>query len=447
MTDFPSWGAYPEQSQQGRFVKDRFSDFAAVGIDSNSAEHNQSLLPYGLGRSYGDSCQNLQGLVLSSKALNHFIHFDDTSGLLTVEAGVSLADIIEFALPKGWFLPVTPGTKFVTVAGAIANDVHGKNHHSAGSFANHIACFELLRSDGTRLLCSESDNNDWYQATIGGLGLTGFITWAVLQLKPVKSRFIDSESFKYQTLNEFFTLSEESEAEFEYTAAWLDCSAKGKKLGRGQFIRGNHAVVSDLHPLDQVLSSTKLAVPVTPPMSCINRLSVPAFNFLYFHRQKSGKTESLEHFDPFFYPLDGIHHWNRLYGKKGFVQYQCVVPKAVAEDAIKTLLEKISRSGQGSFLVVLKMMGDAASKGLLSFPMGGATLALDFPMLGDKTLRLLNDLDETVKQAGGRLYPAKDARMSAEFFQAAYPNWQQVEEKRDPKIMSDFWRRVTGIES
>lgn len=430
MSQFPSWGCYPGGEQAGFYWDSRTSQFPPS---------ESSVLPYGLGRSYGTSCQNLSGQVVSSKRLDHFLAFDQATGLLHCEAGVTLADILSVFLVKGWFLPVTPGTKFVTVAGAIANDVHGKNHESAGSFACFVKSLTLLRSDGEVLQCSAEKNSQWFYATIGGLGLTGFIVSAVLQLKPVSSRFVESETIKYQHLNDFFRLAEDSQ-DFEYTAAWLDCLASGERLGRGHFIRGNHAS-------DGVLTSTTskkpLAIPLTPPISLVNSFSLKAFNSLYFHRQRNVHKYAKQDYDPFFYPLDSIHHWNRIYGRKGFLQYQCVIPSAEASLAIKEILQKISRAKQGSFLVVLKMMGEKNSGGLLSFPQQGATLALDFPFLGDKTLDLLNHLDETVRQAKGRLYPAKDARMSGEMFRECYPEWQSLEQLRDPMIQSDFWRKVT----
>lgn len=429
MSRFPSWGCYPGGEQAGCYWDDKNSNFP-------NAE--TTVLPYGLGRSYGTSCQNLQGQVVSSKLRNHFIAFDPENGLLHCEAGVTLAEILSVCLPKGWFLSVTPGTKFVTVAGAIANDVHGKNHESAGSFGCYVHSFELLRSDGERLLCSASQNSEWFYATIGGLGLTGFITSAVIQLKKVNSRRVESETIKYQHLNDFFTLAEQSQ-DYEYTAAWLDCLATGAQLGRGHFIRGNHALNGGL---TAKADKKTLSVPLTPPISLINKLSLQAFNSAYYHRQRKASVTKQTDYNPFFYPLDSLHHWNRIYGKKGFLQYQCVIPLADAQQGIEEILQKISYAKQGSFLVVLKMMGNKTSGGLLSFPQQGATLALDFPFLGQKTLDLLNQLDQTVLQAKGRLYPAKDARMSGEMFRACYSDWQTLEQLRDPAIQSDFWRKV-----
>lgn len=430
MSNFPSWGRYPGGEQRGAYLANRHDGFPLF---------ENSVLPYGLGRSYGNSCQNLAGTVLSTKQLNQFIAFDAGSGILHCEAGVTLADILAVFIPKGWFLPVTPGTKYVTVAGAIANDVHGKNHVQAGSFSCHLQGFYLLRSDGNHFYCSATENSEWFAATIGGIGLTGIISSAKIQLKKINSRFVYSETIKYSHLDEFFSLSAESESSHEYTAAWLDCLAKGEHLGRGHFIRGNHA---DDGELSLAQEKRKLSMPVVPPVSLVNGLSLRAFNQLYYHRQQSIRRQAKIDYDPFFYPLDGILHWNRIYGKNGFVQYQCVIPKQQAKEAIRAILQRISHSGEGSFLVVLKMMGDKAGKGLLSFPQEGATLALDFPFRGQKTLALLSTLDALVLEAAGRLYIAKDARMPADVFRRSYPQWQQLEAMRDPAIVSDFWRKV-----
>ncbi len=436
MSEFTSWGGYPKVVQKGEFLRNRYSDISAC---------SNTLLPYGKGKSYGDSCLNTQGIVLSSKELQHFISFDSKTGILRCEAGVTLSDIIDVCLPQGWFLPVTPGTKYVTVGGAIGNDVHGKNHHKAASFGNHVLQFELLRTDGSRMVCSPESNIDWYKATIGGLGLTGFITWVEIQLKKVESRSMHTGSIKYKNLDEFFALSEESKEKYEYTVAWIDCLASGASLGKGHFIRGNHSKLNDIRANESLSKKNKLNVPVKSPISLINGLSVRAFNKLYYERQRNKHVSATIDYDPFFYPLDGIDNWNRIYGGKGFLQHQCVIPLEHASLGIREILARISASGQGSFLVVLKMMGELESRGLLSFCSSGVTLALDFPFRGNKTLSLLSDLDEVVSQSGGKIYPAKDARMSAELFQASYPQWKTVESMRDPNIMSDFWRRVTGI--
>ncbi|MBL4868639.1 MAG: FAD-binding oxidoreductase [Pseudomonadales bacterium] len=400
-------------------------------------------LPYGNGRSYGDSCLNDQGSMIDGKKLDHFIDFDTEQGLLKVEAGVLLSSILALIVPADWFIPASPGTKFVTVGGAIANDVHGKNHHVTGTFGCNISQFELLRSDGKRLLCSPTENQDYFAATIGGLGLTGMITWAEIRLKPINNPFINCESIKYNSLAEFMSLSEESATHYEYTVAWVDCLATGDKLGKGHFIRGNHADsgVTEKQPSPP---KSHLSVPFSFPNGILNGLTVNMFNTLYYNRQFSKIKASVSHYDPFFYPLDSILDWNRIYGSRGFFQYQCVVPKD--DHAMREIMQSIAKAKVGSFLTVLKEFGDIKSPGMLSFPRSGMTFALDFPNQGARTLALLERLDDIVKDAKGAVYPAKDARMSAESFQQYYPNWEEFSHYIDPKFSSSFWRRVTGVE-
>lgn len=431
MSRFESWGRYPKIDQKAKVQVSRTDALPA----------DCSWLPFGNGRSYGDSCLNANGVVLSSQNLKHFIAFDHETGVLRCEAGVTLAEIIDLVLPHGWFLPVTPGTKFVTVGGAIGNDVHGKNHHVHGTFGEHVRCFELLRSSGERLLCSEDENSDYFAATIGGLGLTGFISWAELQLRPVNNYAIEQENIKYQNLDEFFKLSEDSDQDYEYTVAWVDCLATGNALGRGHFTRGNHAKKGVRLPKAKVRN---IPFPITPPVSLVNKYSLKWLNRAYYHRQLSRSVTSCVHYDPFFYPLDSILNWNRAYGPKGFLQYQCAIPTEHARDAMRELLERIALSGMGSLLVVLKVFGKANSPGWLSYPLEGANLALDFPYIDDRTHNLLTRLDEVVMQTGGRVYPAKDAHMSAEQFQHYYPKWKDLRELKDPNIDSSFWRRVTA---
>jgi FAD/FMN-containing dehydrogenase len=395
------------------------------------------MLPYGNGRSYGDVCQNQDGVLLATRGLDRFIAFDAATGILECEAGVLLSEIIDLVLPAGWFLPVTPGTCFVTVGGAIANDVHGKNHHRTGTFSHHVLEFELLRSDGQVLRCTPQHNRDWFSATAGGLGLTGLIRCAKLQLRRVPGPWIRGDSMRFATLGEFFALAHQSDADHEYTVAWLDCGAGRSKLGRGIFIRGNHAS-SDRRPP----SGSPLRMPVTPPISLVNGLTLPIFSRLYFHSPAAQQRDALWHFQPFFYPLDRVLHWNRIYGPQGFFQYQCVVPEQCAEESLAQMLELIARCGLGSFLVVLKLFGQIPSTGLMSFPRPGATLALDFPNRGARTLALLESLDAVTRSAGGAVYPAKDARMSAASFRQYFPQWERFQAYIDPQFSSSFWRRV-----
>ncbi|MFL5814017.1 MAG: FAD-binding protein [Bdellovibrionia bacterium] len=402
----------------------------------------KTLLPRGQGRSYGDACLNDGEYLLSTSGLDRLIAFDRQTGLLRCESGVTLEQILEISVPQGWFLPVTPGTKYASIGGAIANDVHGKNHHRAGNFGHHVRRFELLRSDGTRRICSPTENADWYQATIGGLGLTGLITWAEVQLKPVQGPFISQEVIRFRNLEEFFEISESSDADYEYTVSWIDCLARGKSLGRGHFIRGNHSVTPGA--AEDFREKRKKAVPFDFPGWTLNSLSVKAFNTLYYNRQISRSKFSTVHYDPFFYPLDAIRSWNRIYGKRGFLQYQCVVPYQQGSEAIREVLGRIAAAKTGSFLAVLKTFGNVPAVGMMSFPRPGVTLALDFPNSGEKLYKLFEDLDQVVAQSGGALYPAKDARMSSTHYLQFYPRYREFTRFIDPQISSSFWRRTGG---
>lgn len=398
------------------------------------------MLPFGNGRSYGDVCLNREGCLVDSRALDALTLEADT-GIVRAGGGVLLGDVLDLVVPKGWFLPVSPGTKFVTVGGAIANDVHGKNHHRAGCFGGHVLRFEVLRSDGSRTVCSPEQNVDLFEATIGGLGLTGLITWAEVRMKRIEGPEIVAESTRFGTLGHFFALSKETEDTHEYTVAWIDCLARGDDAGRGWFFAGNHRAGQG----DDGKGTTRrptLRVPFTSPFPLVNRISLRLFNTLYYARSRPARE--VVHYDGFFYPLDSIREWNRIYGPNGFYQFQCVIPDRFGEEGIREILAQIAEAGRGSFLAVLKQFGDRPSPGWLSFPRPGPTLALDFPNRGAETRRLLKRLEAVVAEAGGAIYPAKDACMSPSTFQAAYPRWEELEALRDPAFSSDFWRRTTG---
>lgn len=430
-----AWGRYPLARQALKHLHDRTLPLPAF---------EGHALPRGNGRSYGDSCLNPGGTLLCARGLDRFIHFDAATGVLRCEAGVTLEEIIDLVLPQGWFLPVTPGTRFVTVGGAIANDVHGKNHHRTGTFGHHIRAFELLRSDGNRHLCTPEETGDaWFSATVGGLGLTGLVTWAELQLRRVPGSALEVENIRFGSLDEFFDLSKRSAVSHEYSVAWIDCLAGGRQRGRGHFTRADHA--AGLPGERPRQPGRGLSMPFTPPASLVNRLSVRPFNMLKYWSQPARSKRSISHLLPFFYPLDGIRNWNRIYGPAGFLQYQCVLPPAEARAGTDALLAEIARCGQGSFLAVLKEFGDAPSLGMLSFARPGTTLALDFPNNGPEVFRLLDRLDHIVDEAGGALYPAKDARMSAASFQRAYDRWQAFSSFIDPRLSSGLFRRVMGF--
>jgi FAD/FMN-containing dehydrogenase len=424
-----SWGRWPRYEHRIVAITDRSQPLPAFA----------PMLAFGNGRSYGDVCLNAGGTLLATRGLDRFIGFDQTNGVLECEAGVLLSEITALTLPRGWFPPVTPGTALITVGGAIANDVHGKNHHRAGSFGHHLLSFQLHRSNGELLQCSPTENADWFGATIGGLGLTGLISTARLQLRRVPGPWIAGDSRRFDSLEEFFALAAQSDAEYEYTVAWLDCAARAGKLGRGVFMRGNHVDHPAPPPRDRALR-----FPLTPPVSPVTPFSVRLFNEFYFHRPGAQQKHVIWHYRPFLYPLDSLLDWNRLYGPRGFFQYQCVLPQGTAAAALPEMLQRIADSRQGSFLVVLKQFGTMPSLGWLSFPRPGVTLALDFPNRGDTTLQLLESLDAITGAAGGAVYPAKDARMSARSFQRYFPAWQQLQGYVDPKFSSSFWRRVTG---
>lgn len=437
MSAYQSWGRYPRVEQDARPLSWRHQPLPLAGLDG-------PVLAYGQGRSYGDACLNAGGVLLPTRRLDHFIAFDAQEGLLRAEAGATLAEVLAFCLPRGFFLPVTPGTRYVTLGGAVANDVHGKNHHRQGTFGRHVTRLELLRSDGARLVCSPQENSALFAATIGGLGLTGLITWIELRLMPVVNPGLAVENLRFGGLDEFFALSQESDAGFDYTVAWVDCLAKGADRGRGIFMRANHL---DTPPRKSPQPPRRgLVIPCQLPGWFLNPWSLKAFNAIYYHWPRRERVSQV--LDPlgFFYPLDALDNWNLIYGPQGLVQFQCVLPMADAATVLDEMLTLTARSGMASFLAVLKVFGDITSPGLLSFPRPGATLALDFPIRGRQTWDLMAELTRLVRQAEGSMYPAKDACMSPEDFAAFYPNHRELETWRDPRFSSSFWRRVAGQE-
>lgn len=432
--DVLSWGRVQRQPQ--RVAAPRFRDQLRRIFEE---EASKTRLATGLRRSYGDSCLNSRGAMIDMRGLDRLIAFDAATGALRAEAGVSLSQILAFSVPRGWFLPTTPGTRFVTLGGAVANDVHGKNHHRAGSFGCHVEAFGLLRSDGARCAVTRENDPGLFAATIGGLGLTGVIEWVEMRLERIASAYLDVETIPFFSLDEFWSIAEESADRFEHTVSWIDCSARGQNFGRGVFSRANWCDDGLFPPHDD---RAWKRVPFDAPPLLFNRISVTAFNELYFRVKKAKAGLGRQHYASFFYPLDAILDWNRLYGRRGMFQYQCVVAPGEARAAMARLLAEIARSGQASFLAVLKTFGARPSPGLLSFPRPGATLALDFPNRGAETLRLLSRLDDIVGGAGGALYPAKDGRLPPELFRRSFPRWGEFLGYKDPGVDSDFWRRV-----
>ena len=400
-------------------------------------------LPYGLGRSYGDSCLNDGGLLIDTTSLSRLIHFDPEQGVVRAEAGISLDQLLAVIVPRGWFLPVSPGTQFVTLGGAVANDIHGKNHHRAGTFGCHVRRFELWRSDDTRRECSPNENAELFRATIGGMGLTGLISWVEIQLVRIASPNLQMERIRFRSFEEYLALESESIEDYDYSVSWVDCLRSGPMRGlfqRANFTEGGSALSTDGGARKNL---PPLRVPFNFPGFVLSAATMKLFNQSIFHLQRKDRISRVTHYAPFFYPLDRVLDWNRIYGKRGFYQYQFLVPSD-AEDGFREILARISSSNQGSFLVILKKFGNIPSPGLMSFPREGLTLALDFPNRGQTTLDLLEELDGLVQEAGGCVYPAKDARMSAASFQRYYPQWKEFSRTIDPQFSSSFWRRVTA---
>lgn len=425
MVDIRSWGRLGAHAHTLHPLADRGRVAATLAADHHG-------LAFGMGRSYGDVCLNPGGILWDMRPLDRFVAFDEQAGRLRCEAGVLLRDIQRLCVPRGWMLPVVPGTQLVTVGGAIANDVHGKNHHVAGSFGDQVTRLTLARTDGSLTLCQPGDAR--FAATVGGLGLTGVIVEAELKLRRVSGPWLLVETLPYRDLLEFFDLADASEAGWEHTVAWVDCL---NPAGRGIFMRANPVDV----PLQQPRARRARRVPFVPPLSLVNPLSLRAFNTAYYALKKT-RSARVQHYETFFHPLDALQDWNRIYGPRGFYQYQCVLPRARGHAGVQALLDAAARAGMGSFLAVLKTFADRPSAGMLSFAQPGVTLALDFPNRGDATLKLFKTLDAIVADSGGRLYPAKDARMPRALFEAGYPRLQEFLPQRDPGISSALSRRL-----
>ncbi|MGC6450134.1 MAG: FAD-binding protein [Pirellulaceae bacterium] len=425
------WGNYPKVNCTVHFQR-QVDVLRNLLVEGNV----MSSIPRGLGRSYGDSSVNQDGVLVQTPR-NRLLALDEQTGCLTCEAGVSLEEVIQCVLPKGWFLPTTPGTKFVTIGGAIAADVHGKNHHRDGTWGQHVKRLSLMVADGTIMECSAHQNSDVFWATVGGMGLTGIVLEATIQLMRVPSAYVEVTQRRASNLFEAFDLFLETDEQYKYSVAWIDCLSSRNKLGRSVLLSGNDAEVTSLKP-KQAQSPWKLpakrakSVPFEFPGMAMNQLAIRAFNGLYY--RKHGNRQMLMDFDSYFYPLDSINHWNRIYGKRGFVQYQALFPRDCSREAMVKLLQIISKSGQASFLAVLKSSGPA-NPGMLSYLFDGHTLALDFPFRGEKTIRLCHQLDQVMLEFGGRVYLAKDALIGADTFAAMYPRldeFKQLKHRLDP---------------
>jgi FAD/FMN-containing dehydrogenase len=411
-----NWGNYPAIScDESTFSQEeQVQDFIST---------HSSVIARGNGRCYGDA--SLAQHSVSTLKYDKVLAFDTAKGIFECQSGITLDQILDIIVPQGWFLPVTPGTKFITVGGAIASDVHGKNHHVDGSFSGHVIDMDVITGNKETITCSADNHSDLFWATCGGMGLTGIITRVKFGLKKISTAYIRQKQIKARNLEDLIRLFEEYK-DYTYSMAWIDCLQKGDAFGRGILIVGEHATPEELNeqqrkaPL-QLAAKRKLSVPFNLPSFVLNTLTVKAFNWLYYLKNTKREINNVIPYEPFFYPLDAILHWNRGYGKAGFVQYQFVLPLEKKEGLV-AILQKISDAGLGSFLAVLKVFGKQDT--LISFPMEGYTLALDFPVRKG-LFEFLDKLDEIVLQYGGRLYLSKDARMKQEVFWQSYPNAQK----------------------
>lgn len=438
ITSISGWGRYPVQSCELE-RPERYADLRP---------NADSVIARGQGRSYGDAALNVNGRVLLTERVNRLLEFDRVNGNLRAEAGTTLAEILDVIVPMGWFLPVTPGTKFVSLGGCVAADIHGKNHHHDGSFGDHVLSIELILADGSRVMCSPSENPGLFWATVGGMGLTGIIGEVTLKLIPIQSALMKVRHHAAVNIEQLFRVMQDTALDDRYAVAWIDSLATGKNLGRGIAMCGHHASaeeVPDNSHLD-IKPARSHSVPFDLPAWILNSRSISAFNSRYYRKEGGKRYPFLSDCDSYFYPLDAIGNWNRLYGKRGFVQYQCVIPEASAFEGVRSLLEKLSNSRRPSFLAVLKRLG-LQGRGMLSFPMSGYTLALDLPIRNNGLFVLLNKLDEIVLRHGGRVYLAKDARLSADSFRAMYPRyteWLAIKNAVDPqnRFSSSLSRRL-----
>ncbi|UCC48611.1 MAG: FAD-binding oxidoreductase [Gemmatimonadota bacterium] len=439
-TPLSGWGRYPVGISEVH-RPERLGELKVPLQSSGSA------IARGLGRSYGDASFNSSGCTVLTERLNRFLDFDPSTGALECEAGVTIGEILEYFIPRGFVPPVIPGTKFVTLGGALACDIHGKNHHKDGSFGRHVIDFSLLTADGELVHCSRDENVELFRATVGGMGLTGIITQLRLRLIPIEDPRVVVDYDRAKDLDRALELFHESDERYKYSVAWIDCVGGGRRgLGRSVLMRGNPATGSEA----AVLRPEKrrgISVPSTAPSFLLNRGSIRAFNGLYYRKHPRQARGVLSGYESFFFPLDGIRNWNRLYGRSGFFQYQAVLPYDDGRDGLVKMLELLRKSGPGAFLAVLKRFGSGNPEAPLSFPMPGYTLAADVPRRGSAVLDLLSRLDEIVIDLGGRVYLAKDARTSPGAVRAMYPHlesWLEIKSRFDPanRLGSDLARRL-----
>ncbi|HEV3426772.1 MAG TPA: FAD-binding oxidoreductase [Paraburkholderia sp.] len=397
-------------------------------------------LPCGGARGSADSSLSASGHVLPLHGLARFIDADWEQGIVRAEAGMTLGELIAITLPRGWMLPVIPGTQLATLGGALANDVHGRNHQLRGTFGRHVRRFSLLRSDRPAIECAADDQPDLFSATIAGLGLTGVIEWVEIQLMAVRSSHLNVTRMRFGNLDDFLALSRGRASTHEYGAAWVDCLARGNAPGRGIYVSGNHSTDGDL----SLPAQRTRGLPFAPPAIVPNHgLAMRTFNALYYWRQRRGIE--LARVDPasFLSPLDKLRNGTRHNGNRAYQQHQYVLPEASARDALQAILQTIAAGGSGSYLAVLERCGALASPGLLSFPMRGVSLTLNFAQDARHNTALFARLAAIVAEARGRQFPATHAQMNRNHFRSAYPAWQELERHRDPALMSRFWKRIT----
>lgn len=418
-----NWNNYPVV--EGREISFDYGKEIATKLPKAS-------IPHGNGRCYGDA--SLSSDVVNTLRYDKLLAFDEVNGIITCQSGLLLSDLLQIIVPRGWFLPVTPGTKFITVGGAVASDVHGKNHHVEGSFSRHVLSISVLTGTGQIIVCSPDADPDLFQATCGGMGLTGVILDVKFRLKRIHTAYIRQKQIRARNLDEIMDLFRENSGS-TYSVAWIDCLKSGKHFGRSILILGEHATTDEVKADNVLLPKEKslLTVPFYFPSFVLNGFSVRAFNAVYYAKNYKKTLESVVHYDGFYYPLDSILNWNRIYGKRGFVQYQFVLPLETSRQGLVDIMTRINRRGAGSFLAVLKLFGEQDD--LISFPMRGYTLALDFP-IEPGLFAFLDELDNIVADYGGRIYLSKDARMKSEIFWRTYPHAEEfraILRKYDPE--------------
>jgi len=416
--NFESWGRFPKPQGQKYQQVIRYTDSQSL---NEVVSDKDSIICYGNGRSYGDSALNKRILYTRKRSL--MLDFNEETGVLHCQAGLLLSEILDVFVTRGWFLPVTPGTKYITVGGAISSDVHGKNQQLVGSFSNFVYSLNLALADGTVRECSQTLNSELFKAVCGGMGLMGVIVDAHIQLKKIPSSYIEQSTLVTSNLQQTLDAFEYDDS-FDYSVAWIDCLSSGKTMGRGVVNLGKHAPINKFDWKEKSF----LSVPKYFPSFLLNRFSGKLFNSAYYQHNRTKNENQIVHMDQFFYPLDSINHWNRIYGNRGFLQYQFVIPKEQGFDCLSEILAAISKYGKGAYLGVLKLFAKG-NDNYLSFPMPGYTLAVDFKVQAG-LLDFLKNLDELVVRYKGRFYLAKDSRVSKQVFELGYPNISKFRQLR-----------------